>query len=168
MKHNLDRVVLCVVLISFAPVIANCISKDAAILVESRRSDATTDIGVTLETVLSVLVPEVESPVGAGSAKGAVDRVKRDVVDRINICDVIRGGVSVALEGEVGAIGNGQCTVTKGGKACAKRLKTYLESLSSTYWMAQRPSILPMAKPAESVKQLTTRVCHLRGLCSVL
>ena len=44
----------------------------------------------------------------------------------------------------------------------------YLESLSSTYWMAQRPSMLPTAKPVASVKQVTTRVCHFSGLCSVL
>jgi hypothetical protein len=40
-------------------------------------------------------------------------------------------------------------------------------SLSSTYWMAQRPSIDPTANPLASAKQLTTLVCHFSGLVIV-
>ena len=42
---------------------------------------------------------------------------------------------------------------------------THVASFSSTYCIAHRPSILPIANPLASVKQLTTRVCHFRGLC---
>lgn len=47
-------------------------------------------------------------------------------------------------------------------------LTPYLASLSSTYWKAHLPSILPTANPVASLKQLTTLVCHLRGLWRVL
>lgn len=63
MQHNLDRIALRVVLVSLAPIVTNGISKDAAILVESRRRNAATHVRISLETVLSVLVPEVECTV---------------------------------------------------------------------------------------------------------
>lgn len=31
------------------------------------------------------------------------------------------------------------------------------------YWIATRPSIVPMANPLDEGKQETTRVCHFRG-----
>jgi hypothetical protein len=53
--------------------------------------------------VLGVLVPEVERTVGAGRAEGAVDGVERDIVDGVDVGDAVGGGVTVTLEGEVGA-----------------------------------------------------------------
>ena len=39
---------------------------------------------------------------------------------------------------------------------------TYELAFSSTYVIATRPSMLPMAKPSAAGKQATTRVCILR------
>lgn len=103
MQHDLDRVVLCVVLVALAPVIANGVGEDAAVLVKGRGRDATTHVRVAFKTVLSVLVPEVECAVGAGRAEGAVDGVEGDVVDGVDVGDAVGGRVTVTLEGEVGA-----------------------------------------------------------------
>lgn len=63
MQHDLDWVVLSVVLEALAPVVADGIGKDASRLVELGRADATTHVGIALETVLGILVPEVERAV---------------------------------------------------------------------------------------------------------
>lgn len=97
-QHYLDRETLRVVLVTLAPVVANGVGKDAAVLVECRRRDAAADVGVALEAVLGVLVPEVERAVGAGGAKGAVDGVEGDGVDGVDIYGVVDGLIAVALE----------------------------------------------------------------------
>lgn len=76
MQHHLDGVVLSAVLVALAPVIAHGVRKNAAVLVEGRGGDAATYVGIALETVLGVLVPEVESTIGARSRKRAMDRVE--------------------------------------------------------------------------------------------
>lgn len=101
MQHDLDGVVLRIVLVALAPVVADGVGKDAAALVERRRRDAAADVGVALEAVLGVLVPEVERAVGAGGAEGAVDGVEGDGVDGVDVDGVVDGGVAVALEGKV-------------------------------------------------------------------
>lgn len=103
MQHDLVRVSRRIVLIALAPVIANRVRKDRAVLVECRCCDAAPNFGVALETVLGVLVPEMEGSVGTGGAEGAVDRVEGDVVDGVTFGDLVGGRVAVALEGEVGA-----------------------------------------------------------------
>lgn len=103
MEHDLVRVRGRVALVALAPVITNGVGKDAAGLVERCRGDAAADVGVALETVLRVLVPEVESAVATGCTKGTVLGVEGDVVDRVDGGGVALGGVAVALEGEVGA-----------------------------------------------------------------
>lgn len=103
MEHNLDRIVLCVVLVSLGPVVTDGVGKDAAVLVEGRGGDAAADVGVALETVLGVLVPEVEGSVRTGRAEGAVDGVERDVVYGVDVGGAVDGRVTVALEGKVGA-----------------------------------------------------------------
>lgn len=73
MQHHLDRVVLRVVLVSLGPVVANSVCEDGTVLVELGRGDATANVGVSLQTMLSVLVPEVEGTVGTSRAECAVD-----------------------------------------------------------------------------------------------
>ena len=63
MEHDLDRIILRIVLVALAPVVADCIGKDATVLVKRRCRDAASHIGVSLQTVLGVLVPEVECSV---------------------------------------------------------------------------------------------------------
>ena len=105
MKFDLDGVVLRVATVALAPVVADGVGKDVAVLAETRRNDAAADLGVALETVLGVLVPEVEGTVGTGGGEGAVLGVEGDGVYGVDLCDVAVGGVllAVALEGEVEA-----------------------------------------------------------------
>ena len=103
MQHDLVSSLLSVGGVAFAPVVADGVSEDVSSAVEAGSRDRTTNSRVTLETVLGVLVPEVESAVGASGAEGTVDRVESDRVDGENIADVTLGGgsLTVALEREV-------------------------------------------------------------------
>lgn len=98
MQHNLDWIALGVVLVALAPVVSNSISEDATVLVESRGGNAASDVGIPLETVLGVLVPEVERAVRSGSAKGSVDGMEGDIVDSMYIDDVVHRRISMAFE----------------------------------------------------------------------
>lgn len=98
MQHHLDRVVLRVVLEALAPVIANGVGKDASRLVERRRRDAAAHVGVPLEPVLGVLVPEVERAVGSRRAERAVYGVEGDVVDGVYVDHVVDDRVAMAFE----------------------------------------------------------------------
>lgn len=63
MKHQLDRLLLIVGLVALRPVVADSISKDAAVAVEVGCGDGPADVGIALEPVFGVLVPEVESTI---------------------------------------------------------------------------------------------------------
>ena len=54
--------------------------------------------------MLGVLVPEMESTVATGRAECAMLGMERNIVDRVYLCCVALGRVSVALEGEVGPV----------------------------------------------------------------
>lgn len=71
-QHEFDRLLLVVRLVALGPVIADSVSKDAAVAVEVGRSDGSADVRVALEPVLGVLVPEVECAVGASGREGAM------------------------------------------------------------------------------------------------
>lgn len=103
MQHDLVDSLLGIGGVTLAPVVADGVSEDISITVESARSDRASDSGITLETVLRILIPEVESTIGTCSAEGTMDRVERDSVNGVDIADiaVCRWGFTVALEGEV-------------------------------------------------------------------
>lgn len=105
MEFDLDGVVLRVATVALAPVVADGVGKDVSVLAEAGRDDAAADLGVALETVLGILVPEVEGTVGTSGGEGAVLGVEGDGVYRVDFGDVAVGGVllAVALEGEVEA-----------------------------------------------------------------
>ena len=105
MQHDLDGIVWRVVLVALAPVVADGVGKDGARLIERRRGDAAADVGVPLEPVLGVLVPEVERSVGSCRAERSVDGVEVDVVDSVDVDNAVVGLVAMALEGEIGAGG---------------------------------------------------------------
>ena len=63
MQHDLGRILLVVTLESLRPVVANGVGEDGSVLVERGGGDASTDVGVSLQTVLGILVPEVERTV---------------------------------------------------------------------------------------------------------
>lgn len=166
MELDLDRILCVVAAVALAPIIADCVREDVTGAREGRGSDAAADLGVAFEAVFGVLVPEVEGTVAAGGAEGAVHGVEGDGVDRVDFGDIALGGVRLAmtLEGEVEA-GWRVSRQWWEGRAVGR---ANLVSLSSTYWIAQRPSMEPTAKPVASVKQETTRVYHFKGLVMVL
>lgn len=104
MQHDLVGSLLSVGGVSLAPVVADRVSEDVSGTVEGTGSDRASDGRVTLETVLGVLIPEVEGAVAAGCAESSVDGVEGDGVDGVDVADVALAGwcLAVALEGEVG------------------------------------------------------------------
>jgi hypothetical protein len=106
MQLDLDRILCIIASIALTPIIADRICKYIASPTEPGGSNAATNLRVAFETVLCVLVPEVECAVGAGGAKGAVDGVEGYCVYRVDFCNVaLRGvGLAVAFEGEVKAV----------------------------------------------------------------
>jgi len=108
-------------------------------------------------------VPEMECAVRTGCRKGSKGGMEGYGVDAINICDASGGGFTVAFKGKVHTIEFVSNTI---GVTIIP--PTHLAFLSSTYWIAHLPSILPTANPEASGKQLTTRVCHFSGLWMVL
>lgn len=102
---QLDWVLGVIPRVALAPVVADCVGEDVAVAGEGGGGDAAADLGVALEAVLGVLVPEVECAVGACGAECAVLGVEGDCVDGEDFDDVALGGVvlAMALEGEVEA-----------------------------------------------------------------
>jgi hypothetical protein len=100
MQLDLDWVVRRVATVPLAPVVTDCVGKDVARATETCGGDASTNLWVALEAVLCVLVPEMESPVAAGGAEGAVNGVEGDGVDGVDFGDValVRVGLAVAFE----------------------------------------------------------------------
>ncbi len=72
MQHHLVGVVRVVRHVAFTPVISDSICKDGPGTVERGGCDATTDCRVALESVLSVLVPEMECSVATSGTECAV------------------------------------------------------------------------------------------------
>jgi len=89
------------------------------------------------------------------SGKGAVCRMKRDVIYSENIVSI-----TMALESEVFAVGGTEWLVVEDNKSsCA----AHPVSLSSTWWIATRPSIDPSANPDRSGKHAMQRDWYLSG-----
>lgn len=76
MQHDLVGRLLRIARVSLAPIITNSICKDATIPVERRAGNGSTDIRIPFQSVLCVLIPEMESAVAASSAESAMNRVE--------------------------------------------------------------------------------------------
>ena len=76
MQHDLVGVVCPVALVTLAPVIADCVREDVTGPAEVCRGNAAANVRVSLQSVLGVLVPEVECAVCTSCGEGAVDGVK--------------------------------------------------------------------------------------------
>lgn len=113
-------------------------------------------------------VPEVESSIWPSSRKRSESGMKRYVIDTVDIGNSWRRSFSMAFERKVHTSCNKQKNQPIIQSGTWWLWNTYFAFLSSTYWIAHLPSILPTANPVASGKQLTTLVCHLRGLWMVL
>lgn len=129
-QHDLVRQIVVVVRVSFAPVVRHGVGENAAGAVEIGCADCAADFGVAFQTVLGVLIPEVEGAVATGCAEGSMFGVEGDGVDGVDVCDVALVGdvLAVALETEVGSVGE---VVSR--EVLERYGLAYPESLSSTY-----------------------------------
>jgi len=102
-QHDLVGVLGVVGSVSLVPIVRDGVREDGAVVVEVSAADASTNLRVTLQTVLGVLVPEVECAVATGCAEGAVDGVEGDGVDRVDVGHIagVGGVLTMALEREV-------------------------------------------------------------------
>ena len=103
MQHNLVRHLRRVALEALTPIIANRIRKDIPTPREVSRSDTAPDLRKPFQSVLSILVPEMERAITASGAECAVDGVEGYVIDTVDIANVALAWRSdaVALEGEI-------------------------------------------------------------------
>lgn len=103
MEHDLIDCLLSIEVVALAPVVAHSICEDIARAVEACRADGTANLGVTLESMLGIFVPEVEGAIGTRGREGAVNRVKANGVNREDVADVAvsRRSLAMALETEV-------------------------------------------------------------------
>lgn len=106
MQHDLIGRLRGIDCVAFAPVVADSVGEDGAGTVECCGRDGPADLRVPLESMLGVLVPEMEGAVGAGCAEGAVHRVEGDGIDTEYVRHITcrRRRLSVTFEGKVGAI----------------------------------------------------------------
>jgi hypothetical protein len=102
-QHNLVGILRGVACISLAPVVADSVSKAVSSVIKGCCRNSATSRWVSLKSVLCDTIPEVKCAVRTSCAKGSMDGVERDGVDRVDVCHVVLWRVSVALEGEVGA-----------------------------------------------------------------
>lgn len=87
----------------FTPIIADRIGENAARAIERGRADGAPDLGVPLQPILGILIPEMERAVAPRGREGPLHRVEVDRVDRVDVADVAlrRRRLAVALEAEV-------------------------------------------------------------------
>lgn len=76
MQHNLIRQLRRITLETLTPIITNRVREDIPRPRESRRADGPSHFWEPLESVFSVLVPEMEGAIAASRAEGAVDGVE--------------------------------------------------------------------------------------------
>jgi hypothetical protein len=96
--HNLIWVLWSIRGIPLAPIVTHRIRENGTVAVEGRRGNGRAGGGVALETVLGVLVPEMECSIGTSGTEGAVDWMEGNGVHRVAVCDIARRGVTVTFE----------------------------------------------------------------------
>ena len=72
MQHDLIRIPRHVTTISLTPIITDRIRKNIALPAKSRTAYRAPDLRIALQSMLSVLIPEMECPVGSCSTECAV------------------------------------------------------------------------------------------------
>ena len=87
---------------ALAPVVGDCVGKDAAVLVEAGLGDGLLALVAGLQFGPGVFVPEGVAAVTADSCESAVHGVEGDVVDSEDVLEPVDSSVTaVTLEGEV-------------------------------------------------------------------
>lgn len=92
MQHDLVDCLLRIARISLTPIITNSICKDATIAVERCAGNGSANIRIPFQSVLCVLIPEMECAVAASSAESAVNRVEGYRVDGVDVANVAAAG----------------------------------------------------------------------------
>lgn len=101
MQHNLNGIVLVVVLIALTPVVADSISEDRARCVERSGGDASSNVGISLQSVLRVLIPEMKRAIRSCRTERAVLGMDRDGIDGMRLDNIVDSRIAMTFEGEV-------------------------------------------------------------------
>lgn len=97
MQLQLDRVLRSVPAKTLTPVIADRVREDIAVPRESSSGDRASDLRITFETMLGILIPEVEGTVATGGAECAVLGMEGDSIYGVDFRDVPLGGILLAM-----------------------------------------------------------------------
>lgn len=106
MQHHFVDILWCIFLISLTPVIADRICEHRPLSIKRGRGDWSSDCWVPLQSVLRISIPEVERTITASSGESAMDWMKGDCIDAVDIGHIsIRASgrwcVTVAFEAKV-------------------------------------------------------------------
>lgn len=106
MQHHFVDKLWGILLISLTPVIANCICEHCTLSIKRGGSYRPSNSWVTLQSVLRITVPEVESAVTTGGRESTMDGMERDRIDTVDVGDIpirasCRWCVAVAFETEI-------------------------------------------------------------------
>lgn len=108
MKHELGRILGCILGVALAPVVADGIDKHGTVHAEARSSDRTSEVVILADTGAGAKVPEMETAIGPGRGDDlVVFGMKLDVVDGVDLSDTfLVWQRAMTLEGEGVAIVN--------------------------------------------------------------
>ena len=84
MQHDLDRIIRRIMRIALAPIITDRVRKNIPIAIERRRRDGPSNLWISFQSVLRVLVPEMEGAIAARRAECAVNRMEGNRVDGVH------------------------------------------------------------------------------------
>ena len=103
MQHDFIRQLRRIGVEPFTPIIADRIRENASRAIERGRADRAPYLGIPLQPILGILVPEMERAVAPRGREGALHGMEVDRVDRIHVADIaLRGrGLPMALEAEI-------------------------------------------------------------------
>jgi len=104
MQHNLIRQLRRIHRVPFTPIITDGICKYSPTLVKRCSTNGPSNLRIPFQTMLRILVPEVECTVATCGTEGAVHGVETYCIDAVDVADIPRcwGGLAVAFEAEVG------------------------------------------------------------------
>lgn len=99
--HDLVGILRGIGRVTFAPVVADGICENCARLVEIGCADSASDVRVTFQPMLCILVPEVKGTIRSCCAESSMYGMEGYRVDRVHICHVADWRITVTFKGEI-------------------------------------------------------------------
>lgn len=165
-QHDLVGVLWVVRSIALAPVVGYCIGEDTASSVEGSRADCASNLGVTLQSVFGVLVPEMESAIAACSTEGTVLWVEGDSVDRVDVRHValVWRVRTMAFEAEIRAVPYSSVFLS-----LRERCGSCIPGVLIFNILNRTPALDTANGEARSVRETANNAClPLQGACDLL